>query len=147
VTARQKGIELQAELPTLPEMQGDEQKFLQILLNLVGNAVKFTVEGRVTVSACVTGGTLVTSITDTGIGIPVEKQGLLFQPFQQVEGSSRRRFEGTGLGLYLCKKLVTLMGGQIALVSALGRGSTFTFSLPLVIESRTVASDNIVVPA
>jgi PAS domain S-box-containing protein len=147
VTARQKGLALVAELPALPEIRGDEQKFLQILLNLLGNAVKFTHEGRITVTSRVTGGMIVTSVADTGIGIPADKQGILFQPFQQVEGSSRRRYEGTGLGLYLCKKLVTLMGGQIALVSTPGRGSTFTFSLPVALEARTVVAEPAVVSA
>ena len=106
----------------------------QILLNLLNNAIKFTPAGRVEVSVGVEGGSgpnfLMFSVTDTGIGIPEDKQDRLFQRFSQVDGSAHRQFGGTGLGLAISKRLVDLMGGNIGVVSEPGKGSTFWFALP-----------------
>ena len=111
----------------------DRTRLRQVLLNLLSNAIKFTPDGgRVTLAARPEGadGCVRISVTDTGIGIAPQDQPKLFQEFVQVDASASRRYEGTGLGLALCKRLVELHGGGIGLDSALGRGSTFWFTLP-----------------
>ena len=131
--ATQKGLELRLNYPSeIPnQLCGDSARVRQILLNLTGNAIKFTAHGRVTIKvAPAKNGRLKISVTDSGIGIPVDKQGLLFQKFTQVDSSTARRFGGTGLGLAICKRLVELMGGTIGLESEPGKGSTFWFTLP-----------------
>lgn len=126
-------IHLPAEPP--PLVWADALKVEQILLNLVGNAVKFTEQGGVTVSVETdweTPRALEITVQDTGIGIPLEKQDTLFQPFVQIDGSSTRRYGGTGLGLSLARRLAELMGGALRLYSAgEGQGSRFTLRLPL----------------
>lgn len=151
-TARKKCLEINCQLsPELPEcVAGDHNRLRQILLNLVNNAVKFTEQGRVTVSAEVIqkadeSDVIRFAVSDTGIGIPKERQGRLFQMFSQIDASTTRRFGGTGLGLALCKRLVELMRGTIGVESEAGWGSTFWFSVPL---KRTVAEAPMqVVPA
>ena len=114
---------------------GDSGRIRQVLLNLAGNALKFTEAGHVVMSveALRSGpeGRFRFEITDTGIGIPREKIGALFQPFTQADASTTRRFGGTGLGLSISKRLVELMGGEIGVTSEAGSGSTFWFVLPL----------------
>ncbi|MFO7607693.1 MAG: ATP-binding protein [Candidatus Krumholzibacteriia bacterium] len=114
----------------------DPHRLWQVLNNLVGNAVKFTEHGRVGVAVTAepthTGITLVSiAVSDTGAGIAAEKQALIFQPFQQADGSTTRRFGGTGLGLSISRRMVELMGGALTLESEPGRGSTFTVLLPV----------------
>jgi len=104
----------------------------QVLINLVSNAVKFTDQGSVKIAARVPGDdNLEVRVIDTGVGIKQEDMDRLFQPFQQVDISLTKKQEGTGLGLYLAKKLTDLLGGDISAKSEYGRGSEFTFTIPL----------------
>jgi signal transduction histidine kinase/CheY-like chemotaxis protein len=127
-----KGVRLHWQVaPELPSLVlGDPDRLGQIMINLVGNAMKFTESGEVEVQVAREGDELVFSVRDTGIGIPADKIGQLFQPFTQVDSSLTRRHGGTGLGLAISKELVELMGGAIRLESEEGRGSVFTFTLP-----------------
>ncbi len=113
------------------EMTGDRKRCLQVLLNLANNALKFTPRGEVRIFARIGNGRLVAGVSDTGIGIREEQKGMLFEAFRQLDDTARRAYEGTGLGLHLCRKLLDLMGGEIHFESEYGRGSTFTFSLPV----------------
>jgi signal transduction histidine kinase len=116
----------------LGEVTGDERKVKQILLNLLSNAVKFTPEGgRITLKAAPADGRVEISVTDTGIGIAPEDQDAIFEEFRQVGGDGTGTREGTGLGLTLTKKFVEMHGGRIWVNSQPGKGSTFTFTLPL----------------
>ncbi len=114
----------------LPIIRTDEQKLCQILVNLVSNAIKFTPEGSVTVSAGLLGSKVAISVTDTGIGIRRTDFGKIFDEFHQVEAPPVRR-EGTGLGLAITRRLVYLLGGEVHVSSKLGEGSTFTVTLPV----------------
>ena len=120
----------------VPLVDADENRLQQIMHNLVGNAIKFTQKGYVSVLSEVKNGTLSISITDTGIGIPEEKMDVIFNSFEQADGSTQREFGGTGLGLSVTKQLVELHGGTIEVSSEKGKGSIFTFSLPLSSVSR-----------
>jgi signal transduction histidine kinase len=116
----------------LGEFSGDERKFKQIMLNLLSNAVKFTPDGgRVDVSARRYDGKIEVAVRDTGIGIAPEDQAAVFEEFRQVGRDKQRKAEGTGLGLALARRFVELHGGEIRLQSEPGKGSTFSFSLPL----------------
>ncbi|WP_157269185.1 CHASE3 domain-containing protein [Azohydromonas aeria] len=145
-TARQKGIALRLELPAgdVPGgLVGDAQRLEQVLVNLIGNAVKFTEQGEVVVRLRVVaqdaaGLTLRFEVADTGIGIAPHLLDGLFQPFTQGHVGTQRRYGGTGLGLSIAKQLVELMGGRIGAHSTLGLGSTFWFELPL---ERAAAGD------
>lgn len=123
----------------LPLVAADENRVMQILYNLVGNALKFTESGSVELSAHQYGNMLFVSIRDTGIGIPSDKLDAIFEPFEQGEGSAERLYEGAGLGLSITKKLLDLHGGSIDLQSAVGKGSTFTFALPLYEDEKSAA--------
>ena len=116
----------------LGEFVGDERKIKQILLNLLSNAVKFTPEGgRIGINARQSNGAVEISVTDTGIGISPEDQPRIFEEFRQVGSDYGHKSEGTGLGLTLAKKFVELHGGRIWVESELGKGSKFTFTLPV----------------
>ncbi len=127
----QKKLTLETHLddPKL-ELETDRKKTFQILLNLANNAVKFTEKGWVRIETRTTADGVDVTVIDTGIGIQPEQIGRLFEAFRQVDGSARRVYEGTGLGLYLCRKLVTMLGGSIGAESVFGVGSRFTFHLP-----------------
>lgn len=109
---------------------GDRRRFEQVLLNLLGNAVKFTAKGGVTVRGGMEDGTISFAVRDTGIGIAAEDVKEVFEPFKQVDTGKSREYEGTGLGLSICKKLIEAMGGSIEAESEPGSGSVFTFRIP-----------------
>ena len=115
-------------------VKGDPQRLKQVLTNLVGNAVKFTERGEVSISVDKEDGRLRIAIKDTGIGMNDEELGKLFKPFQQVDGSISRRFGGTGLGLALSQRLIGFMDGRIAVSSEKGCGSTFVIEMPILRE-------------
>ncbi len=136
--AEAKGLAMGVSLdPALPAwFSGDEDRLRQVLLNLLNNAIKFTRSGRVDLTVAVTGtrGDIVDldiRVSDTGIGIPADKQDRLFRRFSQVDGSYRRAHDGAGLGLAICKSLVELMGGAVRVESVEGEGSTFSFTVGL----------------
>ncbi len=133
--AREKGLELTCDIaPEVPEIVvGDPTRLRQVVVNLVGNALKFTEKGSIQVRIARTEQTgqtiqLDISVEDSGIGIPADKQGLIFEAFSQADGSTTRRFGGTGLGLTISKQLIGMMGGRIWVESDSGLGSTFHFT-------------------
>jgi PAS domain S-box-containing protein len=132
-TARRRGLLLHWTVdPQLPEqVSGDPVRLEQVLINLVGNAVKFTRNGEVSVNVVRKAGELVFSVRDTGIGIPADKISDLFRLFTQVDSSLTRTYGGTGLGLAISKELVEMMGGTLEAESDVGKGSIFTFTIPL----------------
>ena len=139
-----RGLDLEVSMdPAIPAwLKGDSTRLIQVLLNLAGNAVKFTEIGRVSLNVGLEyldagSAMLQFTVSDTGIGIPTEKQRAIFDSFVQVDGSLRRRYGGTGLGLATSSRLVELMGGAIAVTSSPGCGSTFRFSLSLPVEQRS----------
>lgn len=142
--AEQKKIDLAVslELGQQEEYVGDHARVRQVLINLVGNAMKFTDAGSVEIriSSAPTSvpnrKNLLFQVVDTGIGIPAESHGRIFQKFSQVESGLSRRYGGSGLGLVICKRLVTIMNGQVGFESEWGRGSRFWFELPLTVASK-----------
>jgi signal transduction histidine kinase/ligand-binding sensor domain-containing protein/CheY-like chemotaxis protein len=141
--AAEKNLDLVASVhPDCPAtLWGDPTRVSQILINLVGNALKFTEQGQVIIEVRpkIKGDKqveLVFSVTDSGMGIPKDKQKLLFDPFTQIDSSTTRKFGGTGLGLSICKQLVDLMKGTLKLESTLGKGTCFTFTLPFQFEAN-----------
>jgi signal transduction histidine kinase len=128
---QKKGLRLEIKMPHTLPMVGDRRKCYQVLLNLTGNAVKFTERGHVRIDASALDGRLSASVSDTGIGIRPEQLRLLFEAFRQLDGTPRRVYEGAGLGLHLCRKLLDLMAGEIRVESEFRAGSRFSFSVPL----------------
>ena len=135
IKADQKKLSLISDLsPDLPRyFIGDAERLMQVLINLVGNAVKFTEKGGIIVTAepAEPSGTVHFAVRDTGIGIPAERLDKIFEPFTQADGSTSRRFGGTGLGTTISKEIVGLMGGKIWVQSEIGKGSTFHFTVCL----------------
>ncbi|MFC4599570.1 ATP-binding protein [Cohnella hongkongensis] len=127
-----KPVTLRMEWPEeLPNAVADESRLLQIAYNLIGNAVKFTPEGEVVVSATSAGGKVAVSVSDTGIGIAEDKREAIFRTFEQIGTSVAREYGGTGLGLGIARRLVELHDGELTVESEPGRGSIFTFTLPV----------------
>ena len=145
VRAREKHLELLAEVSSdVPRaVRGDPTRLRQVLMNLIGNAIKFTEQGEVviSVSAAATDGTakLAFAVRDTGIGIAAENIGSVFKEFTQADSTMTRRYGGTGLGLAISQRLVRLMGGELAVKSEVGRGSEFSFSVTLPVETAPPA--------
>ncbi len=131
--SRKKGIGIHTHIDKdIPAVTADKVKLKQIMFNLLSNAVKFTPEnGRITINVNLTGQSVRIAVSDTGIGIKPEDMDKIFEAFRQVDASYARRYEGTGLGLTLTKRLVELHGGRIWVKSEYGKGSAFTFTLPL----------------
>jgi GAF domain-containing protein/anti-sigma regulatory factor (Ser/Thr protein kinase) len=133
--ARTKGLKFVADImPGLPPGHGDARRLSQVLLNLVGNAVKFTDEGEVAIGATAENGNFVLTVRDTGPGVAPEDQDKIFGEFQQVDNSNTRKKGGTGLGLAISKRMVEMHGGTIAVESEVGHGATFRVVLPIRVE-------------
>ncbi len=142
--AGRHGIELASKVdPAVSEINADERKFKQIMLNLLSNAVKFTPEGgRVTVASRAVDSMIEVSVTDTGIGIAPQDCEAVFEEFRQVGNDYTKKAEGTGLGLALTRKFVQLHGGKIWVMSEVGKGSTFTFTLPVTAAQAGAATSH-----
>ncbi len=146
--AHTRSIELACNIdPSIPDaLIGDPERIRQIILNLIGNAIKFTPAGEVLVDVKLEMRNedrlgLHVAVSDTGIGIPYEKQQVIFSAFQQADGSTSREYGGTGLGLAITSQLLELMGGRIWVESQVGKGSTFHFTLPLEIQKSPSRQD------
>lgn len=143
--AEERGLELTCRIvPSVPRtLVGDAGRIRQVLVNLVGNAIKFTHRGEVAVTVADAEGEdgrreITFSVRDTGIGIPEERQKSVFEAFVQADGSTTRHYGGTGLGLAICTRLVELMGGKISVESVPGQGSTFSFRIPCDVSSSEI---------
>jgi signal transduction histidine kinase len=135
--AAEKRLALKAAVPPdLPRGRGDERRLTQVLLNLVGNALKFTEAGEVRIDARVSDGAFVVAVADTGPGIAPADQARIFEEFQQADTSATRKKGGTGLGLSIARRIVELHGGRIGVESAPGQGSTFTVTVPVRVERQ-----------
>jgi two-component system sensor kinase len=117
--------------PDLPMLNTDREKLRQIILNLLGNAVKFTERGEIKIAASQQNGSLKLVVSDTGIGIPKEELNKIFEEFHRGDSSSNKKYRGTGLGLAIVKQFANLLGGEVAVESEVGKGSVFTVTLPL----------------
>src|SRR5262245_42084587 len=138
--AQNKKLSLKTEVAkSLPVGLGDEQRLTQVLLNLVGNAIKFTDTGEVRVSAKAVDDHFNVSVTDTGPGIPDHERTRIFEQFHQVDSSLTKAVGGTGLGLAIAKQIVEMHGGRILVESTVGKGSTFQMEIPTRAEFRKAA--------
>ena len=135
--AAEKKLELKVIVPKdLTTGKGDEQRLAQVLLNLFGNAIKFTEQGEVSVEMTVSNEKFLVSVSDTGPGLSEAEQKRIFEEFQQADSSSTREKGGTGLGLSIAKRIIEMHGGRIWVESTLGKGSTFRFTLPVRVERQ-----------
>jgi signal transduction histidine kinase len=135
--ATAKQLALKTEVPPgLPSAHGDERRLTQVLLNLVGNAIKFTDKGEVAIGASVSDGSYTLSVHDTGPGIAEADRSKIFEEFQQADSSATKKKGGTGLGLSISKRIVEMHGGRIWIDSTVGQGSTFSFTVPLNVEQQ-----------
>jgi len=135
--ASNKSLALKVELPAgLPTAHGDERRLAQVLLNLVGNAIKFTDAGEVAIIAATADGAYTIAVRDTGPGIAPADQKKIFEEFQQADSTATRAKGGTGLGLSISRRIVEMHGGTLSVESTLGQGSTFAFTLPVTVERQ-----------
>jgi signal transduction histidine kinase len=135
--AMKKNLNFKVDVPPdMPTGHGDEHRLTQVLLNLVGNAIKFTDAGEVAIKVAVANGSFSVAVHDTGPGIAAADQAKLFEEFQQADNSITKSKGGTGLGLAISKRIIELHGGSISLESSIGQGSTFTFTLPVKVERQ-----------
>ena len=135
--ATAKNLALKVELPKeLPMAHGDERRLTQVLLNLVGNAIKFTDVGEVAIKTSTTDGSFTVAVRDTGPGIAEIDQGKIFEEFQQADSSPTKKKGGTGLGLAIAKRIIEMHGGRLWVESELGLGSTFCFTVPVKVERQ-----------
>ncbi len=135
--AAAKKLPIKLELPAqLPPARGDERRISQVLLNLLGNAIKFTESGEIRISAGVEGDHFVVSVADTGPGIPEAEQAKIFEEFHQVDSSNTKTKGGTGLGLAISRRIVEMHGGRISVASVVGTGSKFTVELPVAVQQQ-----------
>jgi signal transduction histidine kinase len=141
--AEQKGLFLRADILDGAQALCDEVRLKQILTNLVGNAIKFTDAGGITINCLPWSGYWRVSVMDTGIGMPRESREVVFERFKQLDQSTTRRYGGTGLGLAIAKGLVNMHGGEIGVDSTVGRGSTFWFTVPAYASATQVASPTV----
>lgn len=132
IAAREKNLYLTYEPPGfMPHVMADMDKIKEVIINLIGNAIKFTAAGGIKISSTIEEGFIVTSVADTGTGIHSEHFELLFKKFSQLKTDYTKTIGGTGLGLYISKKIIEGLGGKIWLESEVGKGTTFFFSLPI----------------
>ena len=135
--ATSKNLALKVEVPKdLPQARGDERRLTQVLLNLVGNAIKFTDTGAVEIRTSVADGSFTVAVHDTGPGIAEQDQAKIFEEFQQADSSITKQKGGTGLGLAIAKRIIEMHGGQLRVESKLGEGSTFSFTVPVNVEQQ-----------
>jgi signal transduction histidine kinase len=135
--AAEKSLALEVTVPPdLPPGHGDERRLAQVVMNLVGNAIKFTEAGAVRVRVTATDGVFEVGVADTGPGIAPADQQRIFEEFQQADSSTTRKKGGTGLGLSIARRIVELHGGRIWVESTPGRGSTFRFTVPVRVERQ-----------
>ena len=139
--AKEKQIVLTVDVaPELPQGHGDERRLTQVLLNLVGNAIKFTDIGEVSIQGASANGSFTVSVRDSGPGISAADQAKLFQEFQQADNSITRKKGGTGLGLAISKRIVEMHGGKIWVDSVVGQGSIFSFTIPVKVEQQAMSA-------
>jgi signal transduction histidine kinase len=135
--ATKKNLNLKVDVPPdMPAGRGDERKLTQVLLNLVGNAIKFTDAGEVAIKVAADNGSLSVAVKDTGPGIDPANQTKLFEEFQQADNSITKSKGGTGLGLAISRRIVEMHGGRLWVESRLGSGATFTFTIPVMVEQQ-----------
>ena len=138
--AAEKCLRLRVELPPLlSPVRGDQRRIAQVLLNLVGNAIKFTEQGEIAIRVSVRADHVEVAVTDMGTGIPTAERERIFEEFHQLDNSATRKKGGTGLGLAITKRIIELHGGRIWVESEVGKGSRFCFTVPARFEEKAAA--------
>ena len=133
--ASEKKLNFKVDAPSeMPKGRGDERRLTQVILNLVGNAIKFTDTGEIVIKATATNGSFTVAVRDTGPGISQADQGKIFEEFQQADNSATKKKGGTGLGLSISRRIVEMHGGKLWVESEIGKGSVFSFTLPVKVE-------------
>ena len=120
----------------MPKGHGDERRLTQVVLNLVGNAIKFSDQGEVVIKATSANGSFTVAVQDNGPGISKADQGKIFEEFQQADNSATKKKGGTGLGLSISRRIVEMHGGRLSVESEIGKGSVFSFTLPVQVEAQ-----------